>query len=471
MEYLPLFHNLQGRLVLVVGGGEIALRKSRLLSEAGARLRVVAPEIEGALAALVEEGGGECIERGYQSADMDAVVLVIAATDDEDLNAQVSADAQAVRLPVNAVDAPELCTVIFPAIVDRSPLVIAVSSGSHAPVLARLTRARIETLFPHAYGRLAQLAKRFRSQVKAAFPGINQRRVFWEDAFQGDIAERVFAGQDAAAEALLASRLQEQAGQRYQGEVYLVGAGPGDPDLLTFRALRLMQQADVVLHDRLVPPAIIDLCRRDAERIYVGKARSQHAVPQEEINQLLVRLAKEGKRVLRLKGGDPFIFGRGGEEIEELTVHGVPFQVVPGITAASGCSAYAGIPLTHRDYAQSVRFVTGHLKDGTTNLGWADLVAPGQTLVFYMGLVGLPEICAKLIEHGRAASTPMALVQQGTTARQQVLIGTLESMPALVERTEIKPPTLLIVGEVVQLHDKLKWFQPQAVERSDDSLG
>lgn len=467
MEYLPLFHNLQGRLVLVVGGGEIALRKSRLLSEAGARLRVVAPEIEGALAALVEEGGGECIERGYQAADMDAVVLVIAATDDEELNAQVSEDAQAVRLPVNAVDAPELCTVIFPAIVDRSPLVIAVSSGSHAPVLARLTRARIETLFPHAYGRLAQLAKRFRSQVKAAFPGINQRRVFWEDVFQGDIAERVFAGQDAAAEALLASRLQEQAGQRYQGEVYLVGAGPGDPDLLTFRALRLMQQADVVLHDRLVPTAIIDLCRRDAERIYVGKARSQHAVPQEEINQLLVRLAKEGKRVLRLKGGDPFIFGRGGEEIEELAANGVPFQVVPGITAASGCSAYAGIPLTHRDYAQSVRFVTGHLKDGTTNLGWADLVAPGQTLVFYMGLVGLPEICAKLIEHGRAASTPMALVQQGTTVRQQVLIGTLESMPALVERTEIKPPTLLIVGEVVQLHDKLKWFEPQAVERTD----
>lgn len=471
MEYLPLFHNLQGRLVLVVGGGEIALRKSRLLSEAGARLRVVAPEIESALAVLVQEGGGECIERGYQASDMDDVVLVIAATDDEQLNAQVSADAQMVRLPVNAVDAPELCTVIFPAIVDRSPLVIAVSSGSHAPVLARLTRARIETLFPHAYGRLAQLAKRFRNQVKAAFPGINQRRVFWEDVFQGDIAERVFAGQDEEAETLLASRLQEQAGQRYQGEVYLVGAGPGDPDLLTFRALRLMQQADVVLHDRLVPTAIIDLCRRDAERIYVGKARSQHAVPQEEINQLLVRLAKEGKRVLRLKGGDPFIFGRGGEEIEELAAHGVPFQVVPGITAANGCSAYAGIPLTHRDYAQSVRFVTGHLKDGTTNLGWGDLVAPGQTLVFYMGLVGLPEICARLIEHGRAASTPMALVQQGTTVRQRVLIGTLESMPALVESTEIRPPTLLIVGEVVQLHDKLRWFQPQAVKRSDDSSG
>ncbi len=471
MEYLPLFHNLQGRLVLVVGGGEIALRKSRLLTEAGARLRVVAPKIEPALAALVEQGGGQCIERGYHPDDLHQVVLVIAATDDEALNAQVSADAQALRLPVNAVDAPHLCTVIFPAIVDRSPLVIAVSSGSHAPVLARLTRARIETLFPHTYGKLAQLAKRFRQQVKAAFPGINQRRVFWENVFQGDVAERVFAGQDEAAAELLTQRLQEQAGQRYQGEVYLVGAGPGDPDLLTFRALRLMQQADVVLHDRLVPPAIIDLCRRDAERIYVGKARAQHAVPQEEINQMLVRLAREGKRVLRLKGGDPFIFGRGGEEIEELAAHGVPFQVVPGITAANGCSAYAGIPLTHRDHAQSVRFVTGHLKDGTTNLGWQDLVAPGQTLVFYMGLVGLPEICARLMEHGRAASTPIALVQQGTTARQRVLIGTLESMPELVKTTEIQPPTLLIVGEVVQLHDKLKWFEPQGGAAAPPSGG
>tara|TARA_R110001592_G_scaffold13740_2_gene62843 strand:- start:64162 stop:65610 length:1449 start_codon:yes stop_codon:yes gene_type:complete len=464
MEYLPLFHNLQGRVVLVVGGGEIALRKSRLLSEAGAVLRVVAPEIELQLAELVAQGGGECIERGYLEVDMNGTQLVIAATDDEPLNAQVSADAQARFLPVNAVDAPDLCTVIFPAIVDRSPLIIAISSGSHAPVLARLTRARIETLFPYTYGKLAQLAKRFRGQVKAAFPQINQRRVFWEDVFQGDVAERIFAGQDEAAERLLASRLADQAGQSYRGEVYLVGAGPGDPDLLTFRALRLMQQADVVLHDRLVPTAIIDLCRRDAERIYVGKARSDHAVPQEQINQLLVRLAGEGKRVLRLKGGDPFIFGRGGEEIEELAAHGVPFQVVPGITAANGCSAYAGIPLTHRDYAQSVRFVTGHLKDGTSNLEWQGLVAPGQTLVFYMGLVGLPEICQKLIQHGRGADTPMALVQQGTTANQKVLIGTLSTMPDLVANTAITPPTLLIVGEVVNLHGKLKWFAPESVE-------
>ncbi|MEH6387742.1 MAG: siroheme synthase CysG [Pseudomonas profundi] len=460
MDYLPLFHNLQGRLVLVVGGGEIALRKSRLLCEAGAVLRVVASRVEAQLKELVDQSGGECFERPYQQADLDGAQLVVAATDDGPLNAQVSADAQALNLPVNVVDAPELCSVIFPAIVDRSPLMIAISSGSHAPVLSRLTRARIETLFPHSYGKLAQLAKRFRGRVKGAFPQINQRRVFWENVFQGDIAERVFAGQEREAEALLERQLGAQAGQSYTGEVYLVGAGPGDPDLLTFRALRLMQQADVVLHDRLVPDAIIDLCRRDAERIYVGKARANHAVPQEQINQMLVRLAKEGKRVLRLKGGDPFIFGRGGEEIQELTANGVPFQVVPGITAASGCSTYAGIPLTHRDFAQSVRFITGHLKDGSTNLPWADLVAPGQTLVFYMGLVGLPEICRRLIEHGRGAETPMALIQQGTTMNQKVLIGTLGSMPALVHNTEIHPPTLLIVGEVVSLHERLKWFEP-----------
>lgn len=458
MDYLPLFHDLKGRLVLVVGGGEVALRKARLLADAGACLRVVAPSIDQSLVALVAESGGESRARNYMADDLHGCVLVIAATDSEPTNAQVSADARTIGIPVNVVDAPELCSVIFPAIVDRSPLMIAVSSGGDAPVLARLMRARIETWIPAAYGQLAGLARRYRARVKARFANVQQRRIFWEEVFQGPIAEQALSGRQAQAERLLEEKL---AGAREQllGEVYLVGAGPGDPDLLTFRALRLMQQADVVLYDRLVAPAILELCRRDADRIYVGKQRANHALPQEQINQQLVALAKQGKRVLRLKGGDPFIFGRGGEEIEELAANGVPFQVVPGITAASGCAAYAGIPLTHRDHAQSVRFVTGHLKDGSCDLPWAELAAPAQTLVFYMGLVGLPVICEQLIAHGRAASTPAALVQQGTTRNQRVFAATLADLPGRVATEQVQPPTLLIVGEVVQLREKLAWFE------------
>jgi len=458
MEFLPLFHNLRGARVLVVGGGEIALRKSRLLADAGAVLRVVAPEIGTELRELIDSSDGEQILRGYDEADLNGCVLIIAATDDEPLNAQVSADARQRGVPVNVVDAPALCSVIFPAIVDRSPLVIAVSSGGDAPVLARLIRAKMESWIPPTYGHLAGLAARFRHQVKNLFPNVQQRRAFWEEVFQGPIADRQLAGQGAEAERLLQAKIDGEAPSA-SGEVYLVGAGPGDPDLLTFKALRLMQQADVVLYDRLVAPAILELCRRDADRIYVGKQRADHAVPQDQINQQLVDLAKQGKRVVRLKGGDPFIFGRGGEEIEELAAHGIPFQVVPGITAASGCAAYAGIPLTHRDYAQSVRFVTGHLKNNTTDLPWKDLVSPAQTLVFYMGLIGLPIICSELIKHGRSADTPAALIQQGTTSNQRVFTGTLANLPQLVAEHEVHAPTLVIVGEVVMLRDKLAWFE------------
>ncbi len=461
MDYLPLFHDLKGRLVLVVGGGEVALRKARLLADAGACLRVVAPSIDQSLVALVADSGGESRARNYMADDLHGCVLVIAATDSEPTNAQVSADARTIGIPVNVVDAPELCSVIFPAIVDRSPLMIAVSSGGDAPVLARLMRARIETWIPAAYGQLAGLARRYRARVKARFANVQQRRIFWEEVFQGPIAEQALSGRQAQAEQLLEEKLAG-AREHLLGEVYLVGAGPGDPDLLTFRALRLMQQADVVLYDRLVAPAILELCRRDADRIYVGKQRANHALPQEQINQQLVALAKQGKRVLRLKGGDPFIFGRGGEEIEELAANGVPFQVVPGITAASGCAAYAGIPLTHRDHAQSVRFVTGHLKDGSCDLPWAELAAPAQTLVFYMGLVGLPVICEQLIAHGRAASTPAALVQQGTTRNQRVFAATLADLPGRVATEQVQAPTLLIVGEVVQLREKLAWFEGAA---------
>lgn len=458
MDYLPLFHKLDGRPVLVVGGGDIALRKSVLLAEAGARITLVAPEIEPEVRAFVEARGGSCRIERYAADQLAGHCLVIAATDDDGVNEAVSHDAQALGLPVNVVDAPRLCTVIFPAIVDRSPLVIAISSGGDAPVLARLVRAKLESWIPATYGQLAQLAQRFRARVKTRFADLQARRIFWEEVFQGEVAEKVFSGQPQAAEQLLEAKLTSETAT-FRGEVYLVGAGPGDPDLLTFRALRLMQQADVVLYDRLVAPTILDMCRRDADRIYVGKRRAEHAVPQDDLNRLLVKLAQEGKRVLRLKGGDPFIFGRGGEEIEELAAEGIPFQVVPGITAASGCAAYAGIPLTHREHAQSVRFVTGHLKDGSADLPWTDLVAPGQTLVFYMGLVGLPTICQQLIAHGKNPSTPAALVQQGTTSNQRVFTGTLQDLPQLVAEHEVHAPTLVIVGEVVALREKLAWFE------------
>lgn len=460
MDYFPVFLDLKNRLCLLVGGGEVATRKGRMLAKAGARLRIVAPEISAELRELAIKNNGELHERDYQSDDLHDCVLVIAATDIESLNEQISADAQALHLPVNVVDTPALCTYITPAIIDRSPLVIAVSSGGEAPVLARLVRAKLEAFIPASYGKLAQIASQWRDRIKTRFSDGDNRRKFWEKILQGPAAELMMNGQEDAANQFIGNELAADQSQLTLGEVYLVGGGPGDPELLTLRALRLMQQADVVLYDRLVSDGVMELVRRDAERIYVGKRRSEHAMEQENINQLLVDLAQQGKRVLRLKGGDPFIFGRGGEEIELLAQNNIPFQVVPGITAASGCAAYAGIPLTHRDYAQSVRFVTGHLKSDDTNLSWPELANPTQTLVFYMGLVGLKEICESLIAHGRAASTPVALIEKGTTQEQRVLVADLASIADVVAANDVHAPTLFIVGEVVRLHDSLKWFMP-----------
>lgn len=460
MDYFPVFLDLKARRCLLVGGGEVATRKGRMLTKAGAVLRVVAPQVSQELRELVQQCQGDIHMREYRATDVDDCVLVIAATDIDSLNRQISQDAQAKHIPVNVVDNPALCSYITPAIIDRSPLVIAVSSGGEAPVLARMIRTQLETLIPASYGKLATLASRWRERIKQRFADTDQRRRFWEKTLQGPVAELVFNGQDAQADDLISDAIQIKDSSLTQGEVYLVGGGPGDPELLTLRALRLMQQADVVLYDRLVSDGVMELVRRDAERIYVGKRRSEHAMEQDNINQLLVDLAQQGKRVLRLKGGDPFIFGRGGEEIELLAQHHIPFQVVPGITAASGCAAYAGIPLTHRDYAQSVRFVTGHLKDDRTNQNWPELAAPGQTLVFYMGLMGLSEICAALIAHGRAPNTPVALIEKGTTHEQRVLVADLSSIAETVASNDVRGPTLLIIGEVVKLHDSLQWFAP-----------
>ncbi len=463
MDFLPLFFDIRNRPCLVVGGGEVAARKVAMLMRAGAAVTVVSPVLTPALANLAADNQIRLKAREFASQDLTDCVLVIAATDDQAVNRRVSVLARARNVPVNVVDQPALCSVIMPAIVDRSPVIVAVSAGGASPVLSRLLRARLESVIPAAYGRLALLAQSFRDRVRKRMGDMQQRRRFWERVLQGPAAELVLAGQESAAAALLERELEQEGVAPPQGEVYLVGAGPGDPDLVTFRALRLMQQAEVVVYDRLVAPAILDMTRRDAERIYVGKERNNHAVPQEGINQMLVRLAREGKRVLRLKGGDPFIFGRGGEEIETLAQEGIPFQVVPGITAASGCASYAGIPLTHRDYAHACVFVTGHLKDGTLDLNWTALAQPQQTVVVYMGLHGIDMICEQLIEHGLPAETPAALVQQGTTQNQRVVVGDLRHLPDLVERARLSAPTLLIIGEVVRLQEKLAWFTPAAV--------
>ncbi|SDK17478.1 siroheme synthase CysG [Microbulbifer yueqingensis] len=459
MRYLPLAFDLVDRPCLLVGGGSIATRKARLLHKAGARLLVVAPDITDELAQLVVDSGGEYFPAIYESPFLDRAEMVIAATSDEVVNARVSADARALRLPVNVVDSPQLCTFTVPAIVERGPLSIGISSGGAAPVLARGIRAQLEALLSPAVASLAELAAGVRDKVKEALPE-PQRKDFWQWVFTGPVATKVESGRPEEGRQQLLEALESWRGSpEPSGEVYLVGGGPGDPDLLTFRALRLMQQADVVLYDRLVSSQVLELVRRDAERIYVGKKKEFHSVPQDDINQLLVDLARQGKKVLRLKGGDPFIFGRGGEEIDRLADARIPFQVVPGITAASGCSTYAGIPLTHRDHAQSVRFITGHLKQGELVLPWSELASPGQTLVFYMGLTGIDTICSKLAAHGLPTDTPAALVEKGTTPEQRVVVGNLETLPDLARAGGVEAPALAIVGGVVSLHEKLQWFR------------
>jgi len=460
MEYLPVFFKLKGQPCLVVGGGVVAARKAALLLRAGGRVTIVAPDLASDLARRRAAGEITHVARGFQAADLVGMRLVIAATDDEQVNVEVSRLAQMQGIPVNVVDNPKLCSFIVPSILDRSPVMVAVSTGGASPVLARQLRTRLETLIPSAYGRLAAMVEEFRDAAKQRFADPDDRRRFWEEVLEGPITELVFAGREAEARRRIETALAKGSASTGVGEVYLVGAGPGDPDLLTFRAVRLMQQADVLVYDRLVSAPILDLARRDADRIYVGKEKDNHAVPQEGINQLLVDLARQGKRVLRLKGGDPFIFGRGGEEIETLAQEGIPFQVVPGITAAAGCASYSGIPLTHRDYAQSCTFVTGHLKDGSLDLNWIQLVQPRQTVVFYMGLTGIEVICSQLIAHGMASDMPAALVEQGTTRNQRVHVGTVATLPSIVAEADVRAPTLTIIGEVVKLHAKLGWYQP-----------
>ncbi|MEP4484851.1 MAG: siroheme synthase CysG [Halioglobus sp.] len=461
MEYFPISMRLTHEPVLLVGGGTVGTRKARLLLRAGANITVVAPAISPELEAAIQEHGGIWQVREYGETDVHGKKLVIAATPDQATNKLIYEHATALNIPVNVVDNPALCTFIVPSIVDRSPITIAINSAGKSPVLARSLRRKIEAIAPAALGSLGEFAGRLRGRVKAVIPEEDKRRLFWEAVIEGPIAEQVLIGNESRAEALLDEALQDTSALN-KGEVYLIGAGPGDPELMTFKAVRLLQKADVVLYDRLVNPAIVDMARKDAERLYVGKQRADHAVPQDQINQKLLDLALEGKHVARLKGGDPFIFGRGGEEIELLAQHGVAFQVVPGITAASGAASYGGIPLTHRDHAQSVRFVTGHTKDGKLAHDWTQFQSTNETLVFYMGLVGLPIICEQLQAHGRSPDTPIALVERASTPEQRVHVATLATMMDVVEKEQPHAPSLIIVGDVVSMQDSLTWFAGSA---------
>ena len=450
MDYLPLHIDLRGQDCLVVGGGALALRKIELLLKAGAAVTVVAKAGCDELHGLARGGSVQLTERGYRSADSDGRRLVIAATDDAVVNAQIYADCESRGIWVNTVDAPGLCSAIFPAIVDRGSVQVSVSSGGRSPTLARIVRGWIEARLPPRLGALADFAAERRQRTASALPEMGRRRAFWERILNGPAAERVMAGDSAGAEGAFEEALAASA-EEGTGLVSLIGAGPGDPELLTLKGLRLLQEADAVLYDNLVNERILDFARRDVERIYVGKRQRFAGVRQAAINELLAERARAGQRVVRLKGGDPFIFGRGGEEVETLAAQGIDCVVVPGITAALGAASTAGIPLTHRDLAQSVRFVTGHRVNNQVNLDWPELVNPHQTLVVYMGLQGLAEIAEKLIAQGMNPQTPAMLVEGATLPEQRQIQAPLRDLPAAVAEAEVSGPTLIIIGEVVSL--------------------
>ena len=461
MDHLPVFLNVNGKRTLVVGSGVVAARKADLLLRAGSDVTIVAPELGDEFSQLAENYDFNHKSGALQADDLEGCVVVFGCSPDDSVNQHLCELAATAGIMVNVADRAGNSDFMMPAVVDRTPLLIAISTGGSSPLLTRTLKARFETTIPAAYGRLAEFAGSYRDKIKSMVPNLTRRRRFWESMISGPVAEHLFSSQVEEADLLMESLLADAAQKGDEppsGEVYLVGTGPGDPDLLTFRALRLMQQADVVLYDRLIGDGMLNLVRRDAERIYVGKLPQDHSVPQEEIGNMLIRLASEGKRVLRLKGGDPFVFGRGGEEIEALSENGIAFQVIPGVTAAVGCASYSGIPLTHRDHAQSCVFVTGHEKNGNLDLNWSSLIQPRQTVVVYMGLSSMGAITGGFMANGADPATPAAVIENGTRAGQRVITGTLESLKNKSDAAGIKSPALIIIGSVVTLRDKLSWF-------------
>ncbi len=465
MRYFPTFFDITEKSCLVVGGGKVAARKIRLLRRAGARVTVVARDPVQEIEELAATGELELVQRGFVEGDLRGRALAIGAAEHDELDRRLSEAAQERGVPVNIVDRPALSSFTVPAIVDRDPVVVTISSGGAAPVLARKLRARIEALLPARLGPLARLAESFRETVKAIHTRDAARRRFWEEFFDGPIAEDVLAGRESEARDKTLALVNRQSPRGVEaGPVAIVGAGPGDPDLLTLRAAALLQRAEVIVYDKLVGPDILDHARRDAERVYVGKSRGNHAKSQDEINALLLELARAGKRVVRLKGGDPFVFGRGGEELDYLRRRGIAVQVVPGITAATACGASAGISLTHRDHAAAVTLVTGHGKDGEPDLDWTALARSRHTLVVYMGVATAPHTAQRLIDHGLAANTPVAIVENGTRADERIVGGTLGELPALVRDHAIAGPAIIVIGEVARRAEAARRIgQPHAL--------
>lgn len=453
----PLFADLQGRRVLVVGGGPVAERKTEALLHAGALPSVGAPDLTPRLLAWYEAGRIEWIDGRFDPHWLSGVWLVVAATDDADVNRAVAAAADARHVFANVVDDRELSTFQVPAIVERGPLQVAISSGGGAPMLARHLRRQLETLLDDSWASLAELFTRQRRRIRQRFPQTAERRRFFEKLLAGPLPRLYRQRLHAQAEQHFLAMLDEHAATA-RGSVAVVGAGPGDAGLLTLNALRAMNEADVILHDRLVSEDVLRLGRRDATYIEVGKSATGHSTRQDDIHALMLEHARTGKRVVRLKGGDPFVFGRGGEELEFLRSHGIPYEVVPGITAAIACAAYAGIPLTHRDHAQSVKLVTAHCKDSFDTLDWQSLAQERQTLAVYMGVAGLEGLRDRLVAHGRAPSTPFALIENGSRRDQRVLTGTLADLPETARFHQVRSPALLVLGEVAALAGTLHWF-------------
>jgi len=458
MGLYPLFADLTDLPVLVVGGGHVAERKTAALLSAGAKVRVGAPSLTPALVQQTEEGKIEHLAGSFQPAWLDDVWLVIAATDDHELNALIAANAEERRILANVVDAPALSRFQVPAMVDRAPLTVAVSTGGAAPVIARRVRETLETDLDHALGPLTALAQRYRTRISQRWPDLPERRAFYDWLHDGPVMNLLRNARPDEAERTLLDALDAKEPPLRKGLVLLVGAGPGDPGLLTLNALRALNRADVILHDSLVSESVLSLARRDAERIDVGKRCGGRHTQQEQIHQLLLEQAQAGRLVVRLKGGDPFVFGRGGEEMEFLHQHGIPCEIVPGITAAVACAAYAGVPLTHRDHARSVHLLTGHGKESLDAMDWPALAQDHQTLAVYMGVARLDEFTQRLLEHGRRPDTPFVIVENGTLPQQRVVSGVLQDLPARAKEHAIHPPALLIVGEVAALAAEHAWF-------------